>query len=357
MKKIIRNIVLVGIVALLCMAAYKQLEKNKDKIEADAQLSQQRNDVIPVITGKVTKDTMGSSFELVGSFAPFKQVTLTSEVPGKAKGVEFENGSVVKTGKILVSIDNDLLKIQHSTTEINLAKAENDLRRLTNLLGDGGITEQQVEEAQLAVDNLKSQIKSLDKQISMTYVTAPISGVITNKQIEQGSMVSPSMPIAMITNISKLKMQVHLTEEQVVTINEGDKVRITADILPNKNLWGKVTFIDVMAGQGKRYLVDIEFPNNANKLKAGMTGTAFFSGGEKSEVLAVPRASIVGDLKNAKVYVVDGEKAVLKEVEVGKVFGNNIQIKKGLEPGETVVVSGQINLEDGMTISISNQKI
>ena len=88
-----------------------------------------------------------------------------------------------------------------------------------------------------------------------------------------------------------------------------------------------------------------------------MTATAYFEGGEKNEVLAVPRASIVGDLQNAKVYVVEGEKAVLRKVEVGSVFGKNIQIKNGLLAGETVVVSGQINLEDGMTITTSNQQL
>ena len=357
MKKIIRNIILIGTVAILCMAAYKQLEKNKDKIEADAKLSQQRNDVIPVITGKVTKDTTDSSFDLVGSFAPFKQVVLTSEVPGKARGVNFENGSYVKKNQIVVSIDNDLLKIQRATAERNLVKAEKDLNRLHNLLGEGGITQQQVEEAQLAADNLKSQLESLDKQISMTYVKAPISGIISNKKIEAGSMVSPTAPIATITNISKLKMQVYLTEEQVVTVRNGDQVNVMADILPNEKMWGKITFIDVAAGEGRRYLVEIEFLNKANKLKAGMTGTAYFAGGEKAEVLAVPRASIVGDLKNAKVYVVDGDQAKLRKVEVGSVFGNKIQIKNGLSIGETVVVSGQINLEDGMTISTSNQQL
>lgn len=178
MKKIIKNVIRIGIVVVLCFAAYKQLEKNKAKIEADAKLSEQRNDVIPVITGQVKREKVDNSFELVGSFAPYKQIALMSEVSGKARGVDIKNGSVVRTGQIVVSLDNDLLRIQKSTAERNLSKAQNDFMRLNNLLGEGGVTQQQVEEAQLAVDNIESQIKSLNKQISMTYVRTDRKSVV-----------------------------------------------------------------------------------------------------------------------------------------------------------------------------------
>ena len=106
-----------------------------------------------------------------------------------------------------------------------------------------------------------------------------------------------------------------------------------------------------MASMGKRYLIEIEFPNADNQLKAGMTGTAYFEGKDGGEVLAIPRESIVGNLQDAKVYVVEDEKAKLKNVMPGVIFGNLIQIKGGLTEGETVIVSGQINLEDGMSIT------
>ena len=276
MKKIIKNILILAVIAVLCIAAYKQLEKNKQKIEADAQLTQQRNEVIPVITGQVKKTSFDNNFEVVGSFAPYKQAAVMSESAGKAVRVNFENGSYVKAGATLLAVDNDLLKIQLKTTQTNLAKAENDYQRLQNLLGDGGITQQQLDDAQLAIDNLKLQIESIEKQIAMTYVKAPISGVISNKMVERGSLVAPAMQIATITNISRLKMQVYLTEEQVVTLKKGDRLRLVADIFPDEERTGKVTFIDVNAGMGKRYLTEIETSNPKNRLKAGMIGTVFF---------------------------------------------------------------------------------
>ena len=74
------------------------------------------------------------------------------------------------------------------------------------------------------------------------------------------------------------------------------------------------------------------------------------------ETLAIPRESIVGDLQNAKVYIVEEGKAVLRSIQVGTVFDKNIQVKKGLQEGETIVVSGQINLEDGMVIAVADKR-
>lgn len=353
MKRLIKNIILLLAIAAISVAAYWQLEKNKNTIEADAKLSQQRNESIPVITDNVSMEKLDGDFTVTGSFAPNKQVAIMSESAGKAIRVNFENGTFVKAGQNLVSIDNDLLKIQLSTVKTNLEKAENDHEKLNNLLGEGGVTLQQVEDAELAIDNLQAQVKSISKQIEMTYVKAPISGIISKKKIEKGSLVAPAMPIATITDISRLKMQIHLTEEQVIKMEKGNKVNLSADILKDKMLTGKVSFVDVSAGIGKRYLVEIEIPNPKNKLKAGMTGTVYFDEEETKEVLSVPRAAIVGDLQNAKVYVIENGTAILKEINVGHVFGNKIVIKSGVEIGEKIVVSGQINLEDGMRVSLN----
>ncbi|MCC6725424.1 MAG: efflux RND transporter periplasmic adaptor subunit, partial [Saprospiraceae bacterium] len=246
-----------------------------------------------------------------------------------------------------------LLRIQLETTKTNLAKAENDLSRLQRLLGEGGVTQQQIDDAKLGIENLKQQIKGTEKQITMSYVKAPISGVVTGKMVEKGSLIAPAMQLATITNISRLKMQVYLTEEQVVTVKKGQRIGMKADLFPDRNFEGMVTFIDVNADASRRYLVEIEIANTGDVLKAGMTGTVYFKGGASRQVLAVPREAIVGSLQDAKIYVVESGKAVLKPIVTGNVFNNLVQIREGLSAGDEIVVSGQINLEDGKDINVA----
>lgn len=355
MKSIIKTTIWILALGGLGYLAYTQLSKNKAKLAENTKLSQERNTEIPVITAKVGKATLEGKFNVVGNFAPYKQVAVMSEAAGKIVKLNFENGSQVQAGATLAVIDNDLLNIQLQTTKTNLAKAENDYQRLKNLLGDGGVTQQQLDDARLGIENLKQQIKSVEKQIAMSYVKAPISGVITNKMVENGSLVAPSMKLADITNISRLKMQVFLTEEQVVTIKKGQRISMQADLFPGKMFEGNVTFIDVNAGPSRRYLVEIEINNTGDNLKAGMTGTVFFEGGASREVLAIPREAIVGSLQDAKVYLVENNKAVLHPIETGTVFGDKVQVRTGLSEGQTIVVSGQINLEDGMNIQVAGK--
>jgi RND family efflux transporter MFP subunit len=352
MNRIIKILIWAVVLGGLGWWAYTKLSSNKAKLESDAKLSQERNTVIPVITGEVEWATMSGEFDVVGSFAPYKQAAVMSEAAGKVVQLNIENGSTVQAGATLAAIDNDLLKIQLETTKTNLAKAENDYARLQRLLGEGGVTQQQLDDAKLGIDNLKQQIKGTEKQITMSYVKAPISGVISNKMVERGSLISPAMQLATITNISRLKMQVHLTEEQVVTVKKGQRIGMKADLFPDRNFEGMVSFIDVNAGPSRRYLVEIEIANTGDVLKAGMTGTVHFKGGASRQVLSVPREAIVGSIQEARVYVAEGNKAVLKDVEAGAVFGNKIEIKGGLTQGETIIVSGQINLENGKEIKL-----
>lgn len=356
-RKRIVKIVLwtVGLAALTWWIS-TTLSENKQTLEENSRLSQISNPIVSVIPGTVEVVTYDGSFDALGNFAPNKLVPVMSEASGKIVELNFDNGSYVKEGAVMAKIDDDLLRIELETTRTNLKKAENDLARLQALIGDGGVTQQQVDDATIALENIRSKIKALEKQISMTAVKAPISGFVSNKKVEKGSLVSPAVQLALITNTTKMKLQVYLTEDQVVHVRNGREIAVTVDQFPDLKLTGVVSFIDVNATPNKRYLVEVECPNPGNVLRSGMTATAHFGNGGPVEVLAVPREAIVGSLQDAKVYVLDGKKALLRPVQTGRIMGDKVEILSGLEQGETIVVSGQINLEDGKAIRVANNK-
>jgi multidrug efflux pump subunit AcrA (membrane-fusion protein) len=115
---------------------------------------------------------------------------------------------------------------------------------------------------------------------------------------------------------------------------------------------GTVTFIDVNAGPNRRYLVEVETANPGEQVKSGMSGSALFEGGAPVTELSVPRSAIVGSLQEAKVFVVENDRAILRPIRTGTVFGEYVTVLSGLSEGELVVTAGQINLEDGMEITV-----
>ena len=188
-KRIIKIVLwTIGLAALTWWIS-TTLSENKETLEVNSRLSQISNTVVPVIPGTVETVSYDGSFDALGNFAPNKLVPVMSEASGKIVELNFDNGSFVKEGTVMAKIDDDLLKIELETTRNNLKKAENDLARLQALIGEGGVTQQQVDDATIAIDNIRSKIKALEKQISMTSVKAPITGFVSNKMVEKGSLV------------------------------------------------------------------------------------------------------------------------------------------------------------------------
>ncbi|MBP7821570.1 MAG: efflux RND transporter periplasmic adaptor subunit [Saprospiraceae bacterium] len=349
MSRSIKIIIWVLILAGLAGLMVWKLKSNKEKIIAQAEIAQQTNTDIPVTTVTVSNQTLNKNFDANGSFLPFKQVAVISDVQGKITSLSVNNGDFVPEGKVILTVDSELLQNELNITQKNLKKAENDLSRLNNLLGDGGITQQQIDDASLQIEILKSKIISIEKQLRNTSIKAPISGTVSGKRIEKGSYLAPGSIILDLVNIQKLKMTVTLTEEQVVHVKKGQKIRISADLNPNKSYYGIITFVDIKADASRRYPVEIEITND-NQLKANMSGKAYFDIGGNISALAIPRDCIVGSLRDAKVYVVEGNVAKLREIKAGDIFGEQVQILGGLKAGEVIVKSGQINLQDGSKI-------
>jgi RND family efflux transporter MFP subunit len=186
---------------------------------------------------------------------------------------------------------------------------------------------------------------------------APFGGTGMEKMVEPGSYLNPGSPIATIVDVSRLKLQVKLTESEVVRVQPGQAVSVAADLYPNATYSGVVVSVAPRADANLNYLVEVELANNAaNPLKAGMDGRAIFGGRSATpsrKALAIRRDAIVGGLQTPQVYVVQGGVARLRSLQVGQVMGNYVEVKQGLQPGEMVVVTGQINLTDSARVLLN----
>lgn len=353
MKNIIRILIALVVIGGLAAVTAWKLGKNKEKIEADGKLTQVRNTEIPVKVATMGSQNIQGGFEINGTFQPIKQLTVMSEAQGRITQLNVKDGSFVSEGAVILAVDNDLLENQLELARVNLKKAENDVNRLKNLLGDGGVTQQQVDDVQNGIDNIKANIKNLEKQISMTYVKAPISGTVSGKTIEKGAFLAPAMRIMDIIDVRRLKMAAYLTDDEVLQVKKGQRVELRTDVYPNKAFVGVINLIDVKADNAQRFLVEIELDNPASTpLKAGMDGVAEFNTGRSVSILALPRECIVGSARDAKVFVVENGVAKLRTIQLGNIYGDYAAVLSGLKAGEVVVSSGQINLENDMKVRV-----
>lgn len=344
------TLTLVAIVAAAIAISWR-LSDNKETMEENAKITQVRNTTVAVSAAPVEKQSFSSDFTVNGTFQPSKELTVISDVNGRITSLKIDEGSYVKQGQVILTVDNQLLNNQLKSLKINLDKAKKDLARMQNLLKDGGVTETQYEEAKVGVEGLEIQIESLQKQINDTYLKAPIAGMVNDMMVENGSYLAPGSPVANVVATNPIELEVYLTEDQIITVKNGQRVPLTIDVLDNKALTGTVSFIDVKADNTKRFPVKI-LVSNTNNIKAGMNGRATFNAGKPIAAIAAPREAFVGSVQDGQVFVLEGNKAVARKVTPGKTYGNKVEILSGLSAGETVITSGQINLQDGVEVSV-----
>lgn len=329
---------------------------NKQKIEEKSKLDGNL-ETIPVYVEKLQKTKMGADFEVSGSFLPIHELTLQAEGQGKVVALEIRTGDFVRAGQVMARLDDELLLSQLKLAVAAKEKAQADLNKYEGLLKADAISSQQVEEAKLGLKKAETDVATLKKQLEYTTIKAPVQGTINRRFIEIGSLVMPGTTIAEIVDVSRLKFLANVSESEAANIRTGHQVEVVSTLFPGVIYSGKVTSVGVKADDARRFPVEIEIVNNPeHQLRAGMFGTARFGTGVPRETLLISRNSIVGSIKNPRVYVIEGEIAMMKDIRIGASSDYQVEVIAGLKEGELVVTSGQINLENSARVKIVNQK-
>ena len=308
---------------------------------------------IPVSTTLVKKMKLVNSISLVGVVNANNDVNVISEAQGLVVDVKVKVGDYVKAGTVLFQIDDVIMQSNLASTEINYLKAKRDFERSETLYQENSISAAQLDLARLGMKAAESQLTLAKKQLNDTKIKAPISGTINKRMVDLGTMVNGGTPVANIVDISMLKVLLNVSEKDAFQIKIGEQTEITTDVYPGVKFFGRVDNIASKADEAHTYPVEVKLPNNPkNPLKAGMFARVNFTSQSSMESLAIPRESLVGSIKDARVYMVQNQVAKLKNIVVGKSSGNFLEVISGLDENEVIVTNGQNNLSDNSKVVI-----
>ena len=348
MKKLIYILVVIAVIGAMAFT----LMNNKKEMAAKAAVAEIKSDAISVALTEPQTARIDKSFTAQGNFKPIQSLVLLSETQGQVKQVFKRKGDRVRAGEVLLQVEANTMNADLSALQANYEKAKKDLGRYENLAAGEAITKKQLEDARLAVKTIESQLVLARQRVNKARITAPISGEINDIHVEVGSYLSMATKLYDIVNVDRLKLNVKVGEREVLLIRKGDKVTVQADVNATETYPGIVTAIAAQADASLKYDVEIEVNNpSRNSLRAGMYGTASFEIADQRDALLLPREAIVGSLQAPSVYVVQNNIARLKQIKIGTVTQEQVEIVEGLSAGEKVVRSGQINLQDGTRVS------
>ena len=350
-----KNKIIIAIIAVLLIGAmaYK-LTQNKKVITENEKPVDRTNVPVSVTTFDVNYFPVSTDYALPAVLDVNKTGSINATNPGKIVSLNIELGSHVTKGQLIGKVDTKLKEIAVKSTALTIDKLETDAKRTQELIEGNAAPATSILDLNYNLESNKIQKENLQQQIADNNIYAPISGIITQKNVNAGEFINPGSPIATIMDVSVLKAIIYVSENNVYDLKLGQSAQISSAVFPNKLTKGIIKYIAPKGDENHNYRVEVEIPNDG--YKAGTYVNVKFSFKKPAEALQIPKVALVEGVKNPYVYVINGNNIAVRKLQLGEEIGQNIVVLNGLTPGEKVVTSGQINLTTSSKISIVNSK-
>lgn len=294
--------------------------------------------------------------DIQGTVESEKAVNLSAKMAGQIIRVYVQTGSVVKTGDILIQIDDDILRKNLDEAQNGLDFATIMYEKQKRLWEQKAGSEVQYLQSKNQKEQLEKRIASIKQQLSYAKVTAPFSGVIDGVVPKEGEIVSPGLPLIKLTSMSNVKVTSEVSENYIASMSVGDPVTINFPDL-NKSIEAKLSVITKLINTTNRtFKVEIKLPSQQAGLRPNQYCSVSINDITKDNTILAPLAVIQKSGEHSFVFVAENgnRKNIARKVFVktGLSYKDKIEILEGLKPGDKIITAGAFDVADGQYISI-----
>lgn len=321
----------------------------------------------PVTTTAVETRTVERDQLSIGRLRSNTSPTVSAETGGRIKEIHADAGDSVQSGDLLARIDPEVQRIAVNSSRAELARLRallanerRRVRRLTGLAERQSIPQDQLDEAETAVESLGAQIdaaqarlEDAEYNLERTSILSPVSGRVQTRMISVGDYVNPGMQVFEMVAGQALRAFLPLPEHLQDDVAVGQPVRLSIPGRPETEIEAEVADLRPVIGEGSRAIELIVDLDNPQDWRPGGSVTARVVL-ERHEGLVLPLTSVVRRPAGEVVYVVDGDRARERPVRVGLRGDGWVEITEGVEVGQEIVVDGAGFLTDGALLQIRN---
>ncbi len=337
---------------------YSQLPKeNEDLAAADRILSatadNQSKKVLNVNATIIKPQVLSEDIPLIGTLLPDEEVDLSFETSGKIVEINFEEGTPVTRGQLLAKVNDRPLQAQLQRLVSQLKLAEDRVFRQDALLKRDAVSKEAYEQVKTELATLNADIESVKAQIEQTELRAPFDGIIGLRQVSVGTYASPSTVVAKLTRISPLKLEFAVSERYARDVKLGTVLDFTLEGSLNKyqaTVYARESSLDLNT---HTLTIRALYPNPTG-IMPGRYASLTLRRHEFQDALAVPSEAIVPEMGKDKVFLYKNGKAEPIDIITGIRTEALVQAVKGLNAGDTVIISGTQQLRTGMAVTIDN---
>lgn len=318
----------------------------------------------PVTVAQADTRTIELLDNTVGSLESLQDPVLSAEVQGKVLLVRVVAGSAVKRGQVLAVLDAQDSGLSRQVAQAEVARLSalqqnqnRSLERQRQLHEKNFISQAALDDATAQAGALNDQLSAARAQLALaernvgkSNVVSPVDGRVEKQIATPGQFVKVGDPLFQVVTTQSLRARLPFPEDMGAVIKRGMSVRLTSPASASK-VRGHIDEIRPVAGGSRSFDAFVTF-TNPGTWQPGATVSAELVLGEHRDAVTVPAQSVVLRPAGNVVYVVQGDKAVQRRVEVGARQGDIMEVAHGLKPGESVVVEGAAFLTDQAPISI-----
>jgi membrane fusion protein (multidrug efflux system) len=288
---------------------------------------------------------LNNTAHVTGSLLANEEVILTPEVSGKIIKLHFIEGQAVSKGQLLVKLNDAELQAQKKKLELQLALAIQRNERLKKLVAVQGASKEDSDAAESLVNQLNADIEQLNAQIVKTEIRAPFSGAIGLRSVSEGAFVTSQTRIAILQQTDPLKIDFFLPEQFAALLALNSSIEFAVQGV-NEKKTGRIYAIEPQIEAATRSVhLRAVCLNTSGKLMPGSFVEVTVPLNETPNALMIPTEAIIPILKGQKVFISSAGKAKEVLVETGLRTDSEIQILSGLNPGDTLIISGILALK------------
>jgi membrane fusion protein (multidrug efflux system) len=290
---------------------------------------------------------------LTGNVEPWEDIMVSSEARGRIEWQEVKEGDSVQAGQELIKIDTSVVRAQLDQARAQEKLAGQELERIETLSAKGLTTAQALDKVRAEHDIATANAHLVQIQLTKSVVTAPIAGVIDKLVKDRDEYADMGAALVRIVQIQKVKVRAGIPERDIPCFAKGDSVKVVLDALQGREFSGVIHQIGTTADPATlTFAAEIAVDNPDVAIKPGMIARVKLVRKSFPDSLVAPMFAILS-LENARfVFVEDQGVARGRPIEVGVLQGNSVQVTKGLDAGDRLIVSGQRDLKDGDSVNV-----
>jgi len=311
---------------------------------------------LPIEALIIKPQVLNNRIFTTGTLLANEEVELRPEIGGRVTSVNFEEGSRVKKGDLMLTINDSELKAEQKRKQIEERLASDEEQRRKGLLNINGISKEEYERSLNALEVIKAEREIIESQLAKTAIQAPFDGVVGLRQVSEGSYINSNSLVATMQQLDPMKVEFSVPEKYAGKIKDGLRVKLNVGDIASQ-FDGTIYAVESKIELSTRTIkARARIANPNQTLIPGSFAKVEINLETINNAIVVPSGAVIPELEGEKVFVYEGGKARAVAVTTGIRTETGTQVVAGIKIQDTLILTGLLQITNGSDVQIQEFK-